>query len=252
MFSYPQSVPALLMGTDEPMSWQWAAIWLDAGFVNAAEHNLAQAQETLGEQPAILQQLALIHMAKGNIGTARIYLKALARTLSLHEWAAKYLIDLEHDPELPQDAQIQWLRSTMPKTAVLIGQNATGDWFLELLNRNPKNRPAFEYLMALCLMAARPDKVVENIHRLNDFDYARPYLPEHYAEAVVAFMAGGKGLNPDLHGWQIREETRQRFRSCMEIARRHKDDRPAMTSELRQKFPGSYFRYLLTRESGIP
>jgi hypothetical protein len=251
MFSHPQNISALLVGTEEALSWQWTGIWLDAGFLNAAEHNLAQLQEVVGEQPAILQKLALIHMAKANPGTARIYLKALERTLFRNTWAANYLLDLERDPDFAQDARIQWLRSSMPQTTALIRGHTAAEWFLELLKRNPKNRPAFEYLMALCLVAARPDQVVENIHRLNDFDYARPYLPEHYAEAVVFCMANNR-INPDLHGWQIREQTRRRLLACMEIARRHKNDRPAMQSELRKKFPGSYFRYLLTGESGPP
>ncbi|MCX6875629.1 MAG: DUF6057 family protein [Verrucomicrobia bacterium] len=251
MFSHPQSIAALLAGTEDTLAWQWTGIWLDAGFVNAAEHHLAQMQEVVGEQPAILEKLALIHLAKGNPGTARIYLHALARTLFRGEWARQRLLDLERDPELAQDAQIQWLRSSMPKTAALIKGHTAAKWFLKLLDRNPKNRPAFEYFMALCLVAARPDQVLENIHRLNQFDYPRPYLPEHYAEAVVFCMANN-GVNPDLHGWRIREETRQRFLACMEIARRHKDHRPAMQNELRKKYPASYFRYLLTGESGTP
>ncbi|MEI7898824.1 MAG: DUF6057 family protein [bacterium] len=251
MFSHPQNISALLIGTEDMLSWQWTGIWLDAGFVNAAEHNLAQMQEVVGEQPAILQKLALVHMAKGNIGTARIYLQALTRTLVRDDWADTYLSGLEHDPELSKDAQVQWLRSTMPKTAALIQERTADEWFLELLKRNPKNRPAFEYLMVLCLVAGRPDKVAENMYRMNDFDYARPYLPEHYAEAVVFYMAN-KGEKLDLRGWQIRAETRQRFLACMDIARRHKDDRPAMKRELREKFPGSYFRYLLVGESGKP
>jgi len=251
MFSHPQNISALLIGTEDMLSWQWTGIWLDAGFVNAAEHNLAQMQEVVGEQPAILQKLALVHMVKGNSGTARIYLQALARTLVRDDWADTYLAKLEHDPDLSKDTQVQWLRSTMLKTTALIQERTADEWFLELLNRNPKNRPAFEYLMVLCLVAGRPDKVAENIHRINDFDYARPYLPEHYAEAVVFFMET-KGKSLDLHGWQIRPETRQRFLACMDIAHRHKGDRLAMKRELRNRFPGSYFRYLLVGESGKP
>jgi len=250
LFSHPQSLPALLIDPNEPLSWQWAEIWLDVGFVNAAEHHLAQAEEVVGEQPAILQKLALIHMAKGNIGTAKIYLKALTRTLFRDEWAVTHLKELEDDPNLSNDPQVQWLRGTMPKTSALIKEQTTDEWFLELLDTNPTNRLAFEYLMALYLVAGRPDKVAETIHRLDTFGCARPYLPEHYAEAVVAYMA--KGGKPDLYGWQIREETLQRFQACMESARTHQNDPAALRRELRETFPGSYFRYLLVGESGRP
>ena len=152
---------------------------------------------------------------------------------------------------MAHDQRIQWLRSTMPTNAVLIKERMPDEWFLALLERNPTNRPAFEHLMTLCLVAARPDLVARNIYRMDKFGYPRPYLPEHYAEAVVALMAR-TGAQPDLHGWQIRADTQRRFQECMEVARRYKGDSPAIERELWKRFPGSYFRYLLVGEKGRP
>ena len=71
--------------------------------------------EMNGQRPMILQRLALIKMVKGDLDSARVYLNALSRTLFYSDWAKRYLAELESNPDLLGDEQIQNLRQIMPK-----------------------------------------------------------------------------------------------------------------------------------------
>ena len=56
---------------------------------------------------------------------------------------------------------------------------------LGLLAGNPRNKMAFEYLMAYYLQTKQLFKLVQNLRRLDDFDY--PATPVYLEEAVLIF-----------------------------------------------------------------
>jgi len=197
MFRYPQH-PALLLLTDGNIpgiyvSWYRFDTLLDLGQVNYAEYHLDHCAEYFGPRPVILRRLAFIHMAKGNIPTARVYLNALARTLFDAGWARGYLELLKSDPALSTDREIQRLRGMMlEKDRPVLpaayddgtGFNAMERMLLDLLERNPGNRMACEYLMALYMLNKRLDRVGGHLDRLRQAGFAR--MPRLYEEALVA------------------------------------------------------------------
>jgi hypothetical protein len=70
MFAYPQRSEAMLVPTTAKLPAYWAGFdsFIDLGQVNLAGYLLGLSMEANGERPIILKRLALVDMAKGNIG----------------------------------------------------------------------------------------------------------------------------------------------------------------------------------------
>ena len=252
MFRYPQHPAVLLVMTKEHLSRQWKSVDLltELGCITRAEHALVNSLEIFGEHPILLERLALVNMVKGDLGTSRVYLGALGKTLFHAERANDYLANLRADPTLSKDEQIQHLRKLMPQGFRAIGPESSVDFvlLLNLLDKNRQNRMAFEYLMAWCLLNRQLDKLTQNLDRLNDFDYSE--IPRHYEEALLIYTAmTGKQIN--LGDRQISLESRQRYKDFMETFNRYEGNKQAAFNELAGNYGDSYLFYHTYKISGI-
>ena len=249
MFCWPQN-PDYLFLSDKKykwMYWQIFDVFLDIGVVNIAENALTECLEGLGDRPMVLKRLALINMVKGNLGSAKIYLGALSKTLFNADWAKHYLDLLETDPDLSTDKYIQHLRSLCldkdcPMYALL--KEKTLSWLLE---RNSQNRMAFEYLMAWYMLNKQLSKLVQNCARLQDFDYRQ--LPTHYEEAALIYLYGtGKPLH--LNGYLSSPQKRRQIEDFTRLLSSYGGNKQAASKELSKKFRNTYFFYYIYAPSG--
>ena len=215
MFSHPQHPDALLLITEKHglSYWERFNIFIELGVINIAENALVESLEVYGERPMLLKHLALINMVKANPEVVRVYLGALSKTLFDAEWANNYLTHLHADPNFATDDRIQQLRNLMVEKDSPFRGHSAEDILLALLEKNRKNRMAFEYLMALYLTTNQLEKVIENLHRLNDFGYSQ--LPPLYEEAILVYTGRTK-MPVDLHGRQISAESRRRYNNFMQ------------------------------------
>ncbi|MHB8898316.1 MAG: DUF6057 family protein, partial [Thermoguttaceae bacterium] len=172
--------------------YQESRLLYELGHVNRAERCACEALEFSGPHPATLQLLATINLVKHRTETARVFLQTLAFQ-PLERWVARdWLRRLDQQSDLEDSPQIRQARANMI-TADRVVRYATVDEFLQaLLDRNPRNKMAFDLLMAFYLSAPYPDKVAENLSRLKEFGYVT--VPRHYQEAWV--IAHGLSDNP--------------------------------------------------------
>ena len=250
--AWPQHPDTLLLSADEYKSAYWKRfdIRLDLGLLNMAENDLTECLEIFGPQPLILRRLALVNMAKGNLGSARIYLGALSKTLFEADWAKHYLALLCNDPNLTSDKHIQLLRANQLKDDRLAygGFQAKPQVLSTLLQSNPKNHMAFEYLAAWYLLAKQLDQFVEHLKRIDDFDY--PQIPPLYEEAVLIYMS--RTNKPvDLGGRRGSDESRQRMDRFGQTFNRYGQNKVAAFRELVRDFGNSYYFYFLYGFSGV-
>jgi hypothetical protein len=249
MFTWPQHSDYLILSDKKYrwMYWQIFDVFLDLGVVNMAENALTECLEGLGSRPMVLQRLALVNMVKGNLGSARIYLGALSKTLFHAEWANNYLDLLETDPDLSGDRYVQHLRSLCLENDCPIYSLYKEKTLLWLMERNSQNRMAFEYLMAWYMLNKNLGKLVLNLERLQDFDYRE--LPTHYEEAALIYIYGtGKPLN--LSGYQPSPQKRREIEDFTRIINSYKGDKQAASEELAKKFRNTYFYYYMYAPSG--
>lgn len=245
MFLYPQQVSAPFYGTNAPQKYfkglyQGIDLCLDLGLINHAEHSSWQKIEEFGPLPEFLKRLAIIKMVKGNMNAARVYLNTLSKTIFHTDWSKQYLAKLDADPTLSSDEYIQHFRSIMLKSDHLLGRGVDLWALTRLLEDNRKNKMAFEYLMAMCLLNKHPESIVKNLHRLPDFDYKE--TPQTYEEAYfLCLLWGSKGKFPK---WvQISEKSKKRFDAFDQFMRRHAEDRQAVINEMTTTFRNTYYEY---------
>ena len=250
MFAYSQRPEALFMHTKTTGAafWELSDTYIDLGQINMAEYSLLMSTEMYGQRPVLLKRLALVNMVKGNTGAARVYLGALSRTLFDAGWAMEYLAKIERDPNLLTDSEVQRLRGVMTATDRNFA-SVNEDILLDLLDKNKHNRMAFEYLMGFYLLMGQLDKFVENLHRLNDFDYTR--IPRTYEEAIL-FYDYMRKTTVELDGCEIGTESRERLTNFLKVyLGRFREDKKAAFDELAKDYGDSYFFYCLYGPSGM-
>lgn len=246
MFAYPQvagSVPTLslqfesLTVTAQRAPLECGDILFDLGRINESQHMAYEALEQFGERPHTLKRLVYLHAIKGEPDAARRFLAVLERSLLHRGWARDLLRQLDADPALAG------LPVVASRHALMVQRDFSGRLDLEtmlsqLLEHDPRNRMAFEYLMAYYLLTRQVDKMVANLHRFDDFGQAG--LPRHCEEAILIHLdtTGSPAIDPG--GRRIRPETQRRgaeFVQAAERLQRH----PAAFTALHQDFGDTYF-----------
>jgi tetratricopeptide (TPR) repeat protein len=221
---------------------------LKLGLVNEAEHEAHEALELFGDHPQVLKQLAMLNIVKGQTEAARAFLQALRPYIHHGEWAAETLSRLETDPLLLGDKHVQEVRSVMLEQRSLALGPSLDERFDALLQKNRRNRMAFEYRMAFYLLHLLLDEFAREFGRLDDFGY--PAIPRHYEEAILIYESIS-GQKVDLHGRQISEGTRQAYEQfCKALDFFHRlGDRQGAQATLERGFGRTYFYYYFLGES---
>lgn len=250
LFRWPQR-PEYLFLTDVPRKqacWPTAGLYLEMGLLNAAEHGLTECLEGLGDRPTVLQPLALVHLVKGDIGTARVYLGALRQTLFHHDWAERYLALLDTDPILATDERVQHLRALALDRNFPSVSPPTPGMFLGLLEKNPGNRIAFEYMMASHLLNKRLATFVKYVPLFERMDYAE--LPACFEEGLLTYVFGTR-KTPPVGRYEPREALCRQTKNVLDILTRHGGDKRAALPELISRYGNTYiFYYLYAPPSG--
>jgi len=259
MFSYPQE-PGYFMfdwGTLRPaFPFQLGDISLQLGLVSEAQYYACNGLGIYGDHPLILKWLALINIVKEQPEAAKVFLRVLTGYSHYRGWAKDALRRLEADPLWSTDPQVEHIRSVMvprcPSNIGLFLQTLSPEnEFDELLQRNKYNRMAFEYKMAYYLLNRQLDKLVSELHRLDDFNY--PTIPRHYEEAI-AIYEHFSGEKVDLHGRQVNPQIRQTCREFFESLAPYVTSYGVLSKQkvfeaLGERFGDTYFFYYLFSQS---
>jgi hypothetical protein len=240
MFTWLQRPDALVYTGQDHALFYWHKLdtLIDLGLLNLAEKNFTECMEMFGEQPMILQRLALVNLAKGKIEAGRIYLEKLRRTLFFSTWAQGYLGRMAADATLAADPQMQQLRAQALRKDSTVFFYAPEQMLQALVEQGSGNRMAFEYLMAWYMLNKRLDKFVQNLPRLQDFGYT--VVPPLYQEAALIY-----GTRHPIPAAAISPEAQQRIKQFSDIFNRYGRNKEAAFSELASKFAGSYLFYFI-------
>jgi hypothetical protein len=223
-----------------------ADVMMDLGCVNEAEHMTYESMENLGDQPQMLRRLVMVYAAKDRPETARILLRVLGRDPVQGGWARAFLRRVLRDPSFT------WHEPTQKVRPLMVAEDRAGwlepaDMLRDLLARNPRNRMAFEYLMADHLLRRELTALVGELPRLRDMGFKE--LPRCCEEAVVLCQVR-TGRPVDTAGWTISPETLARYDQFCRIIRMYGGDREATRAALAPQFGRTYFYYYTFGRSG--
>ncbi len=253
MFRYPQNPHALLLTHEKRESdltqGKLSDLFLELGHVNMAQKLASEILTTKGHLGVALEELAWITIIKGTPGSARVYLGALKKDLIHRGEAESLLHGLDSGFTPDQAAYINRIRSCMrDETTATTGTEPVDETLAALLEHNPRNKMAFEYLMACYLFTGRVDKIVENAARLHNLGYQK--IPTLYEEAILIYY-GSAGHQIDLARFGISPETLQRYEAFVQLAgAMQSPNRQAVISRLIRDFGTSYFFYYSFGQAG--
>ncbi len=246
MFSFPQNPHALLL-THEPRpssltQLQLCELFIELGNLNTAEKMAGELLATEGNLGTVLEKLAWINIIRSQNETAQVYLNVLRKDPIYHDAARGMLDGLHHGFASDRAVWIDRIRSCMPTDPYGVTYGGSVEQILTgLLERNPHNKMAFEYLMACHLLTRQLDKVIANLGRLEAFDYDG--IPTYYEEAIlISHTMRRQPIDPAALG--ISPATYERYKSFLQISRsRQAAKQPGALNRLVREFGSSYFFY---------
>ncbi len=248
MFYYPQGFDALMLfgaegkGPAGRIFMKRSQLFLKLGHIGSAEKDAFEYLEIVGNNPLILERLVTIKLVKGQFEAAKVFMKVLSKDLIFGNRGRKMLQNLQEDPELASDKQIQQLRSIASDTKS-VSDMLDNEFFSQLLDKNKNNKMAFEYMMAFYLLSGQVEKIVPNIGHLNDLGYKK--LPQYYEEAVVIYMATFKKTVLPTDVRFPRREIIERAKTAAKLYNFYRGNEQPIRKALGPDFANSYLLYYL-------
>jgi len=109
-----------------------------------------------------------------------------------------------------------------------------------LVDQNPDNREAFEYLMSWLLLTKEVEMLVNNIPLMKKMGYKR--IPNHIEEAIMIYY-NSQGVFPDLVGLSISNETRLRFDQYFTTFMAARQNPATMQEKMQKQFSDTFWYY---------
>lgn len=244
LFQFPQTPHGIFLTHEKKVSYltqlKLCDTYLELGQVNMAEKLASEILATRNHSGFALEKLAWVNIIKGQNRAARIYLNVLKKDLIYRSTAEDILDDINKSFTPERMAYIDRLRSYMlqeehPGT----GKDSIEQMLTALLDRNPRNKMAFEYLMVVYLLSGNVDKIAANMKRLEDLGYQN--VPTLYEEAVLIYI-GSHGQKIDSKKFNISSQTIQRYNKFVQLRNSVQPfNRQDVMRRLILEFGSSYF-----------
>jgi hypothetical protein len=252
MFAYPQSkgTLGLLMNQTWCLAWPEEASNVNwkLGLVNESQHYAHEALERKGPTPDLLKRLGKVYMLKGDHKAASHFFLNL-RNVPFQGNTAENLIRLNENPtEFAQDSACKYIQLCLPVDDLVTDEKISTSKLDLLLRRNPKNKMAFEYMIAYHLLNANIKGIWDHLPDFKALNYTK--IPRHVQEALIliATMTPNFDLNI-LKGW-IDPITFDHFAAYRQILAKYKGDKNGARYELQSQFGDTYWYYLMFVKPG--
>lgn len=233
-------LPGLTLGP-ETIRAQIPTLW-ELGQVNDAEHLAHEVLENDGERPEVLRLLALVNVLKNRPEAARVFLNNLSRVPFQGAWAKARLAELDANPRLTGNAELEAARAHLPTTDYPHGAIATATEAMlhQLLASHPNNQMAYEYLLTYYLLSGDFTKLAREAEKLEGFKFA--VVPRHIQEALLLGQQVA-GVSFELHDLKLQPEIVQRYQAFREAIRTKPGQPPVTYGALRKEFGDTYWLY---------
>jgi len=246
LFTFPQATfsydPLLLLHTiskNGHVNWVMVLdLAMELGMVNTAEKIAGELMENMGAYPEIVYRRALIQIAKGNSEAASVYLKKLSG-MALYKKKAERLLCSNNTAALFSDPRIASMRANRDTTDYYLFTISYTSMLKYLLQSNPGNKMAYDYLMSLYLLNGQLDGFASLILAAPVYGYTS--LPRYWGEALCVNQAANPNgaMATAALSW-VRPETVDRFNTFAQRYLQLAND-PEVADKLAPAFGDSYF-----------
>lgn len=243
LFDYDQLLGSQGLFAEKPFTSEVTLpssdLYFDLGNIDESLRFAFESETLMKNSPRVLKRLVLNCIIMNKLAAAKTYINILAANPMEKNWVEKYSTFIDNPNLVNYDSLFMKKRADMSKTEGLIGTPPLK--LLSQLEKNPKNKAAFEYLIAVDLLEHDLSSLEADFRFINGLDYKK--LPVVLEEAFILFRSQERN-NEFLNNIRISQETTVRFREFAKLTSASKGDREkAKLSTV--NFKNTYWYYVL-------
>ena len=216
-------------------------IYFHLGLVNASQEYAFESMSitpNMNETVRSVRRLAETNLINGQYEVSQKYLKLLKKTIFYRKWARdaeKYLYNEDLINNHPVWGE---KRKLMIKKDFFFNAQNMESVLKMLLIENPRNKLAFEYLMAFYLIKKDLRNFIDNLYLMSNLSYLA--TPVSYQEAIMYVIVLTRKDPVSSLNFNISEDTKSRMKAYADIYTTIKNPQES----LKKKFSATYWYYV--------
>lgn len=222
-----------------------AEIFYHLGMINSSQRYTFEAMEAIPDYKKsgrAYVRLAETNLINGQYEVAAKYLRALTHTIYYRRWALNTISYLNNEVKINTHPDWGWLRQARYTDDFLFSDTEMENMLGLLLKHNPKNRLAYEYLMAYTLQKRDLQHFMTYYPLGKELGY--DHIPLSYQEALI-FVWTQQHPNFQNLPWSISKNVLDGVTEFAHIYMRQKQNAEPL---LRAKYGQTFWYYLLFRK----
>jgi hypothetical protein len=210
------------------------------GLINEAQRWAYEEMVVYGPRPQNMKLLVKTSLLTGNYRLTKKYTDILENTLFYKSLSGKYGKMAEDTSLIRSDPELGNKLSILPRSDFFIYLESPEANLPLLVDKNPENKRAFEYMMSWLMLGKNVDILVNNIKLMKKMGYTR--IPRHIEEAVLLYY-NSKGVFPDMGGLTISNETRMRFDQYFATYMTARQNPSTLKEKMQKQFSNTFWYY---------
>ena len=243
LFNYPQLLGTQGLFLDKPFTSEVALassdLYFDLGNIDESQRFAFEAQTLMHFSPRVLSRLTINSIILENYNAAKTFGNVLKTNPNEEKWINE-MIPLIENPETAAGNPLiieKRKLSNKPEGIFLTPR----DKLVGLLEKNPGNKKAFDYLIAFDLMEHDLAAFSKHMEYFSKAGYKK--LPLVIEEAVILFLSQ-RPDNVFLKSFSLSASTRERFNDFAKLMQSAKGDKQK-ARQATEAFRESYWYYVL-------
>ncbi len=208
LFNYPQpSQGALILSYNQDMLYA-QEILFNLGLINESRRYAFECLSQIPDRQQsayFIMRLAESDMISGRDTLARKYLNTLNQTLFYKKWAQRRLFLLNTENGVDNHPVYGSLRKMQPKRNFNYTVLQFGQMLRNILEDNPRNHIAYNYLMMYYMLTKNIPAFCENLQIVDP-------LPRHYQEVLALTAGHSESDTPEFHKLPMDDQVFLRFK----------------------------------------
>jgi hypothetical protein len=210
------------------------------GLINEAQRWAYEEMVVYGPRPQNMKLLVKSSLVSGKYRMTEKYTGVLKNTLFYRKWAERYEKLIGDSLAIQSQTDLGKKVKMLPRSDFFIFLESPEQNLPLLVDQNPDNRVAFEYLMSWLLLTKEVEMLVNNIPLMKKMGYTR--IPNHIEEAIMIYY-NSQGVFPDLVGLSISNETRLRFDQYFTTFMAARQNPATMQEKMQKQFSDTFWYY---------
>lgn len=213
--------------------------YYDLGFINESAHWTFEAQTIFPNSPRLMKRLVQIHLITGQYKIAEKFLNRLRKNRLYQDWVNEHQKFIQDTSLVAKDPEFAWKRKCQPPENFTA--NTYEDKLYKLMEANPANRMAWEYLLCSSLL----DNDLGTFEKLlrENKTFPKSPLPRSWDEAMVLFSYISQ-TTPGPEDVRFSPEKQKQFVSFINAMKPFGNDWKSARQSLKNDFGSTYWYYI--------